>query len=109
MILAGERWPGEIAQIERLDLRRLRVAILQSFLAGFHGERTKIAIRERAKGGLPDADDGDWSHAFSITAARAGMLSTFLRTWAIAAVDAPSAVLGTPRNESVGTNQDRAV
>ena len=47
MILPDKRRPGEISEIERLDLRRLGAAVLQRFLAGLHRERTEIAIRER--------------------------------------------------------------
>jgi hypothetical protein len=43
------------------------VPVLQRFLAGFDCERTEVAIRERAKRGLPDADYSYWSHAFRIT------------------------------------------
>ena len=67
MILSGKRRPGEIAEIKRLHLRRVRVPVLQCFLTGLYRERTEIAIRERAKRGLPDADYGYWSHTFRIT------------------------------------------
>ena len=45
--------------------------VLQRFLPGLYRERTEIAIRERAKRSLPDADDGYWSHTFRITPHRA--------------------------------------
>ncbi len=67
MILSRKRRPGEIAEIERLHLGRAGVSVLQRFLAGLYRERTEIAIRERAKRSLPDADDSYWSHAFRIT------------------------------------------
>ena len=66
VILPGKRRPGEITQIERLHLRRLGMPVLQCFLSGLYRERTEIAIRERAKGGLPDADYGYCSHTFRI-------------------------------------------
>ena len=67
VILSGKRWSGEIAEIERLHLRRVCVAVLQRFLSGLYRERTEIAIRERAKRSLPDAGYGYWSHIFRIS------------------------------------------
>ncbi len=67
MVLADKRRTGKIAKIKCFNLRSLRAPVLQRFLAGFHRERTQIAIRERAKSSLPDADDGDLSHTLRIT------------------------------------------
>ena len=67
MILSRKRRPGEIAEIERLHLRCVRVSVLQRFLAGLYRERTKIAIRESPKRGFPDAYYSYWSHTFRIT------------------------------------------
>ena len=66
MILSHKGRSGEIAEIERLNLRRFRVPVLQCFLPGFYRERTEIAIRERAKRCLPDANHGYCSHTFRI-------------------------------------------
>src|ERR1700691_4039530 len=67
MILSRKGRPGEVAEIERLNLRRAGVFVLQRFLAGLYRERTEIAIRERAKCGLPDAGYSYWSHTSRIT------------------------------------------
>jgi len=77
MILSDKRWSGEIAQIERLHLRRVCVAVLQRLLSGLYRERTEIAIRERAKRSFPDADYGYWSHTFRITPVWRGAILPF--------------------------------
>jgi hypothetical protein len=62
MILAHERGSGEIAEKEAFDLLGPRAGVIQAFPARLHGQRAKIAIGKRAKGGFADSNHGDRAH-----------------------------------------------
>src|SRR5438477_447905 len=75
MVLADERWPGEITHIEGFHLRWANMPIFQAFLAGFHSQGAQIAILKGAERRLSRAGYGHRSHIISL--ARKSSLHVF--------------------------------
>ena len=62
MVLPHERWPGEIAQVERVDLPGRDVGIQKAALPGLYRERPQVPLREGPERRLSNADYRNWSH-----------------------------------------------
>ena len=58
--------PGEVPEIESLDLERANMCIFQAFFARFDRQRQQIAVRKRAEPGLARAHNGNRSHILSL-------------------------------------------
>ena len=62
MILSNEGRSGEIAEVEGFDGGRMNICVGEGVPDRLCCERTKITIGEGAKGGFPDANNGNRSH-----------------------------------------------
>jgi len=62
MVLADKRWPRKITKIERLDLFWPYRRVAQGVFHSLYRQGTQIAVRERAKSGLSNANHGNRSH-----------------------------------------------
>ena len=66
VILPYKRRSGKVAEEERFHLGGANLPIFQALLAGFHGQRPQVTIREGAKSRLANTHHGNRSHIISL-------------------------------------------